>query len=326
MSRVMDSAPAAIESGPARRDDWTRAPERSNALALRAMCWIATALGRGVARLVLHPIALYFLLFSPAQRRYARFYLNRALARPATSRDLYRLFHAFASTVLDRVYLLRNQIDLLDLDVQGHDFLKAVLAEGRGAFMLGAHLGSFEAIAAIGRGDGSRFAMVMFPDNARRINAALQTIAPEAATHIIALGRPNAMIAIRDWLDSGGLAGMLSDRTLPVGAGPDRGGSAVVDFLGSPARFSDGPFRLAALLRRRVIFMSALYCGGARYDVQFDLLADFQDCTAEPSERERLIRAALEAYVRRLEALCRRYPYNWFNFHDFWQDDAIAGK
>jgi predicted LPLAT superfamily acyltransferase len=36
----------------------------------------------------------------------------------------------------------------------------------------------------------------------------------------------------------------------------------------------------------------------------------------------RRIRAAVEAYVARLEALCRAYPYNWFNFHDFWLEDA----
>ncbi len=34
-----------------------------------------------------------------------------------------------------------------------------------------------------------------------------------------------------------------------------------------------------------------------------------------------MIRAALESYVARLESLCRTYPYNWFNFHDFWIED-----
>jgi predicted LPLAT superfamily acyltransferase len=29
-------------------------------------------------------------------------------------------------------------------------------------------------------------------------------------------------------------------------------------------------------------------------------------------------------YVAILEALCREAPYNWFNFYDFWADDAPA--
>ena len=61
--------------------------------------------------------------------------------------------------------------------------------------------------------------------------------------------------------------------------------------------------------------------GGARYDVFFEPLADFTQRPGTPAEREAAIRAALVAYVARLEALCREYPYNWFNFHDFWLED-----
>jgi predicted LPLAT superfamily acyltransferase len=32
----------------------------------------------------------------------------------------------------------------------------------------------------------------------------------------------------------------------------------------------------------------------------------------------------MRAYLGRLEALCRAHPYNWFNFHDFWQEDPPA--
>jgi predicted LPLAT superfamily acyltransferase len=68
--------------------------------------------------------------------------------------------------------------------------------------------------------------------------------------------------------------------------------------------------------------MAGLYVGGARYDVHFEPLADFSERVSDPAERERRIRAALESYVERLEALCRAYPYNWFNFHDFWLEDS----
>ena len=99
--------------------------------------------------------------------------------------------------------------------------------------------------------------------------------------------------------------------------------NGVIVFLGLPAVFNDGPFRLAALLRRKVFFMAGLYVGGVRYDVLFEPLADFSERIADPVERERRIRAALESYVARLEALCRAYPHNWFNFHDFWLEDSV---
>jgi predicted LPLAT superfamily acyltransferase len=312
----------------ARQADWQRAPERSNMLALRLICWIAIQCGRPLTRLILHPISLYFLLFSPTPRRHIKRYLFRVIGPDAGWGDGYRLLHAFASTVLDRLYFLRGRLDLFDVRVQGQEALEAEIRAGRGAFMLGAHVGSFEALGACKQRSSApsdlRLAMLMYPDNAQQINAVLGAISrPDLRPHIIALGRPHSMLALRDWLDSGGLAGLLADRTLagPEEAGAQRGSSIALPFLGRPALFNDGPFRLAALLRRKLFFMAGVYAGGARYDVVFEELADFSVRAADAALREQRIRAALESYVARLEALVRAYPYNWFNFHDFWLED-----
>ncbi|MDM0080183.1 acyl-CoA synthetase [Variovorax sp. J31P179] len=324
----MSATPPEPGDAKSRQAEWSRAPERSNMLALRVICAIAILCGRPLTRLILHPISLYFLLFSPTPRRHIKRYLFRAVGPKAGWADGYRLLHAFASTVLDRLYFLRGRMDLFDIRVFGNAPVEVEVNAGRGAFMLGAHVGSFEALGACKHRAGApadlRPAMVMYPDNAQQINAVLNAISlPELRPHMIALGRPHSMLDLRDWLDSGGLAGLLADRTLagPEEAGQQRGSSIEVPFLGRPALFNDGPFRLAALLRRKVFFMAGLYVGGARYDVLFEPLADFSERASDPAERERRIRAALEAYVARLEALCRAYPYNWFNFHDFWLED-----
>ncbi|MDM0067787.1 acyl-CoA synthetase [Variovorax sp. J31P207] len=324
----MSATPPEPGDAKSRQAEWSRAPERSNMLALRIICAIAILCGRPLTRLILHPISLYFLLFSPTPRRHIKRYLFRAVGPKAGWADGYRLLHAFASTVLDRLYFLRGRMDLFDIRVFGNAPVEVEVNAGRGAFMLGAHVGSFEALGACKHRAGApadlRPAMVMYPDNAQQINAVLNAISlPELRPHMIALGRPHSMLDLRDWLDSGGLAGLLADRTLagPEEAGQQRGSSIEVPFLGRPALFNDGPFRLAALLRRKVFFMAGLYVGGARYDVLFEPLADFSERASDPAERERRIRAALEAYVARLEALCRAYPYNWFNFHDFWLED-----
>jgi predicted LPLAT superfamily acyltransferase len=325
----MSSIPPELGDAKARQGEWSRMPERSNMLALRVICWIAIQCGRPLARLILHPISLYFLLFSPTQRRHIKRYLFRAIGPHAGWSDGYRLLHAFASTVLDRIYFLRGRMDLFDIRVYGNPAVEADAHAGRGAFLLGAHIGSFEAIGACKQTSPNRedlrLAMLMYQDNAQKINAVLDTISlPGLRPHIIALGRPHSMLALREWLDGGGLAGLLADRTLPgpEEAGQQRGNSIALPFLGQPAIINDGPFRLAALLRRKVYFMAGLYAGGARYDVRFEHLADFSERVSDPAERERRIRAALESYVARLEALCRAYPYNWFNFHDFWLEDS----
>ncbi|RYF35133.1 MAG: acyl-CoA synthetase [Comamonadaceae bacterium] len=325
-NRAVDTA-AGRQAG---QGSWATAPERSNMTALRVICWIALTCGRPVARLVLHPISFYFLLFAPTQRRHIRRYLRRVIGPHESWLDGYRLIYAFAATVLDRIYFMRGRLDLFDVRVRGNASVETEALEGRGAFLLGAHVGSFEAMGACkhqspDKGD-LRLAMLMYPDNARRITEILNAIAlPEVRPHVIALGRPHSMLELRDWLDGGGLGGLLADRTLPGSddqPAQQRGNNIDVSFLGTPAIFNDGPFRLAAILRRKVYFMAGLYGGGNRYDVRFEPLADFSERVTDPVERERRIRAAVEAYAARLEALCREYPYNWFNFHDFWLEDA----
>jgi predicted LPLAT superfamily acyltransferase len=307
---------------------WAARRERGNLLALRFMAWLAVTAGRPVARLLLPPITLYFLLFGREARRHSRRYLGRVLGRPVTWRDQYLHFHAFASTVLDRVYFVRNQLDAFDLTMTGdaaaedtiNDRQAGTASGQHGGFLLGAHVGSFESLHAAGKSyPGMRVTMVMYPDNARKIHGVLQAMAPDFKLAVIAIGNPGSTLAIRDALDAGRLVGLLGDRYR--GAESVRTPAIPLPFLGQPANFSDGPLRLAMLLKRRVLFMVGLFLGGRRYDVRFETLADFRNPPADPAAREALIQHALADYVARLENLCREAPYNWFNFYDYWHED-----
>ncbi|WP_300452452.1 acyl-CoA synthetase [Accumulibacter sp.] len=290
---------------------WLRQPERSHPAILRLMVWISLTLGRASGRLLLYGIALYFLFFSPQARRASRAYLGRALGRWAQWSDGYRHVLSFASTIHDRVYLLNDRFDLFDIEVHGAEALHAALAGQTGALLIGAHLGSFEVLRAVGRGRaGLQVAMLMYEQNARKINATLAAINPAAVQDIIPLGRLDSMLEVRDRLERGYLVGLLADRALADEA------TRQYDFLGQPAAFPIGPFRLAAMLRRPVFFMTGLYLGSNRYRIHFEALADFSQVA--PADRDAAIRQAQARYVARLEHYCRLAPYNWFNFFDFW--------
>ncbi|MFO8156094.1 MAG: hypothetical protein R6U87_08850 [Thiohalospira sp.] len=65
-------------------DQWRRQRERGNRSLVRFMRWVAARLGRRPARVLLHPITLYFLLTSPAARRASRSYLARIEGGPVS--------------------------------------------------------------------------------------------------------------------------------------------------------------------------------------------------------------------------------------------------
>jgi hypothetical protein len=295
------------------RADWLREQEKSNLAILKLMVWISLTFGRRAGRVVLHGIAAYYVLFAPRARRYSRAYLRRALGRWAGWTDGFRHVLSFASTIHDRIYLLNDRFDLFDIEIIGAEALHAALAQQPGALLIGAHLGSFEVLRAVGRGQaGLKVAMLMYEENARKINATLAAINPAANDDIIPLGRLDSLLQASEKLEQGYLVGMLADR----GLGDDP--TVDCEFLGKMAPLPLGPFRTAAMLRRPVFFMTGLYLGGNRYRIHFEPLADF---SATPrGQRDAAIRAAMHAYAGRLTHFCRVAPYNWFNFFDFWQE------
>jgi len=292
--------------------EWVTHRERGSMTMLRIMAFLSLRLGRPGGRLFLHLIAAYFFAFAPTARRHSRAYLRKVLGREPTAEDRYRHVLTFATTVHDRVYLLTERFDLFDITLEGESVVQEALEKGHGAFLMGSHVGSFEMIRAIGRRQpGLRVAMAMYEDNARRLNAMLAAINPNAATDVIALGHMDAMLKIQEYLDRGTFVGVLGDRTLGNEA------SRRIAFLGQPARFPVGAMRAAAIMRRPVIFMIGLYRGANRYHVAFEPLADFS--AVEPRQRDAAVQAALERYAALLEKHVRRDPYNWFNFFDFWR-------
>jgi predicted LPLAT superfamily acyltransferase len=291
--------------------EWRRLPERGSPAITRFYMRLCLALGRTPARPILFAIAAYFQLSSPVARRASRRYLARVLDRRPGRRDTFRHILTFASTIMDRVFFLSGRDDALKLNVYGAEHFDALRAEGRGFFLMSAHLGSFEAMRALGRGRGDLpIKILMYVDNAERLNAVLSDLNPQVMANVIPLGRPDAMLEVRDWIERGGIVGVLADRST------EGEKLTTVDFLGTPAAFPLGPWLLAATLQAPALLSFALYRGGGRYDVHFEPFAD--PVTAPRGERRTGAAAYARAYADRLAAYCRCAPFNWFNFYDFW--------
>jgi predicted LPLAT superfamily acyltransferase len=299
--------------------DWLRHRERGSTALLRTMAFVSLRLGRTLSRIPLYGIAIYFFLFAPTARCHSRRYLRLALGRPPSAADRFRQILSFATTIHDRVYLINARFDLFDITIEGESLMRAQSDSGRGAVLIGAHIGSFEVMHSLGRRQrGLQVAMAMYEDNARKINATLAAINPRLMTDIIPLGQIDAMLNIAERLDRGAFIGILGDRTL--GSEPVQ----EVTLLGERAYLPVGPMRAAAILRCPVFFMAGLYRGKNTYHVVFEKIADFSATSA--GSRQAAMAAAIDRYAAVLDKYCRSDPYNWFNFHDFWRAPRAAAK
>ncbi len=290
---------------------WLAQSERSHTGIIRLYAWVAMKLGRPVARLFLHPISIYFMLFSVEASAASRKYLSRVLRRTPRFSEVYWHYFTFAASVLDRVFLLKGDYDAFDVRTYDEDMVQNMIARGEGGFLVGAHVGSFEVIRSLGReARGLKVRMVMYEENAKKVNSVLQAINPSLSQDIIGLGKIDSMLKVEQALAKGEFVGMLTDRTIKGE------GTLPVTFLGLPAQIPIGPFRIAAIMKRPVILMFGLYRGGNRYDIYFERLVDMSNVGR--AERDIVIAQAVQKYVERLEHYCRLAPYNWFNFYDYW--------
>ena len=130
--------------------NWKQRPEGGGWFAIWLIRTIARRGGRVVARACLYPIVLYFLAMRGPERRASRKYLARVLGRRAGMLDVARHIHTFAATILDRVFLLGENLKRFDVRVQGLDPLHEALETHGGVLLFGSHLGSFEVLRASG--------------------------------------------------------------------------------------------------------------------------------------------------------------------------------
>jgi predicted LPLAT superfamily acyltransferase len=301
--------------------EWKQRREGGSPLALRMLRAVSCGVGRGPARLLLYPIVLYFLLRRGAERRDSRAYLTRVLGRPATLRDVARHIHTFAATILDRVFLLREDTRGFDIRTEGLDALHRHLDAGRGVLLFGSHLGSFEALRVLSRQRPEcPIRVVLDRGHSRAVTEILEAMNPQIAASVIDAGQdgPSIALAIGEALAQGAMVALLVDRSHPGGA-VER-----VPFLAEPAAFPTTPWLLAAVLKVPVMLTFGLYRGGNRYDLVFE---PFSEGIALPrAERRDGVVALIRRYAVRLEHHARSAPYNWFNFYDFWKRDDHAAK
>jgi len=303
--------PEVLATKASEADRWTTLPERGTPASLRVIAWIAVHIGRRVARLLLYPITLYFVMTAHDARRTSYEYLKRVRGDSAQWWHVSRHFHCFAATILDRVYLLRSEFERFGVTVHGKEIVQRQIESGKGSILLGSHLGSFEVLRALGVMQ-RRFPLkvLMDPVHNQNITRFLDALNPKIAGTVIASDRSDTLIRVKESLDSGYLVGMLGDRVF----GGDK--TTQCQFLGAPATFPAGPILLAAMMRCPVILFFGLYRGGNRYEIYFEHFAD--EIVLDRNRRAENIQFWMQRYAERLEHYARLAPYNWFNFYPFW--------
>lgn len=310
---------------------WTSVVERGSLWGLRLTAAVYRYGGRRLAVGLVALIVVYFFVTDRRGRAASRAYFRRVYAHPQgaaalgrfpRARDSFRQYFEFGLAALDRLRFALGHTDSIEMVVHGEEALARLVARGEGAVLVGAHLGSFEALRVLAKRSGVPVNVVMSTRYSARFTAVLARHAGDQTLRVVDLsfGGPEATAALQACVARGEFVAILADRVGPgVQARPLR-----APFFGGDAAFPRGPFLLAAMLQCPVILLVALRHDARRYEIFVEPLES--PALAMPAGRREWAAAVVTDYARRLEQLCLRAPHQWFNFFDFWADPSASRK
>lgn len=242
----------------------------------------------------------FYLLFSGRARRASwRFFRRRiGYSRLRSALSVYLNEYLLGLVVIDRFACYAGKRFRMDTVNRDREHFDAVAAGDEGFLQLICHWGNPEMAGYMFHTDKRMNVLVFAGETERMMQGRAQAFGASNIQMVPVSPDMAHLFTLNDALSRGEIVTMPADRSF--------GSSKTVrmDFLGAPAAFPAGPFRLAAAREVRAFALFVRKNGRRSYSAEFVPLAS-ENLMAD--------------YVAQLERRVKAYPLHWFNFYDFWQ-------
>lgn len=308
---------------------WSKMQERGNYLGIQTLLFTHKILGRKGLWLILFPVVVYLFITGRVARAASKQFLQQVnlytgTGQSVTLRQQLKHFCSFADSAFDKIDGWLGRISLSDIEYTNEHLFSQLNEQRQGAIFIGSHLGNLEVCRALSQHrSGKVINVLVFTHHAVEFNKMLKKINPNVAVNLIQvtdLG-PGLAILLKEKIEQGEIIVIVGDRTSTTTAAR----SVQVPFLDKPAPFSQGPFILAALLDCPVYFLFCLKDQqSSKYHVIFE---QYSNSLKMPrTQRHAILNQVITDYAQRLGHYAAQYPYQWFNFYDFWQNDQQVAR
>lgn len=302
---------------------WASLDERGSLIGLFLLAGCYRLLGKRICSIIGIPVVLFHYGRGKVQREASQTYLHRILKHRNPSRtpefkDSFRHYMAFFDMALDKFSAWIGHLTYDQIQFKGEMDFKKLMAPKKGGMLLVSHLGNMDFCRAAALTEHrSRLHVLFHTKNSQRFNRLLQAFNPLSNVNILEVTEigPDTVLFLKERIEQGDWVVMAGDR-VPVTKSTR---VCSVPFLDKEAPFSQGPYILGALLDCPVYTAFAMR-EGQNYHVYLDKFADKISLTR--ATREADIKVYATQYARVLEKYAIKYPYQWFNFFDFWQENS----
>lgn len=267
--------------------------------------------GINAAYTLMHLPVPYFCLFSRKNVRGLSFYFRKRLGYSwlKSSISVYKTYYVFGQTLIDKIAISAGLRKVYSFQFDGESMLKEALSLKKGGILISAHVGNFELAQFFFKEKLSdiSISIVITDQDHEDIKDYLDQYLQRDRMHFIIVKDDFSHIfEINAALAKNNIICIAGDRYLKDTKCMEQ------ELLGKKAKFPLGPFYLGSRLNVPVLFVYVM----REQKKHYHLYARRVDVKARDAHD------LLTKYTQNLEKVIKKYPLQWFNFYDFWDDKA----
>lgn len=265
-------------------------------------------LGIKSAYSVLIFVAFYYFIIAYSSNKsiyeYFRYRLNFSVLKSILS--VYKSYYTFGQTLIDKTAINAGLRNKYSYEFDGIELLKNLLDQKQGGILISAHVGNFEVAEHFFADIDFDYQINLVTTDLERnvIKEYLESISMKPSVKFILIQEDLSHIfEINNALSRNELICFTGDRYF-------EGNKTMSEvLLGKQAIFPAGPFSIASRLKVPVAFVYVMKEKNLHYHL-YARLANFKHRDAN---------ALLKEFCINLETIVKKYPYQWFNYFDFWK-------
>ncbi len=280
-------------------------------LGYRIFVWCIKNIGIRSSYFVLYFVATYYFIFEKKSNQYISYYFKNRLNFSAlkTKLSVFRSYFVFGKVLIDKTAISVGLRNRFTYEFDGIENIKNLLAEKKGGVLISAHIGNFE-IAEHFFADidfDAQINLVTTDQEVTAIREYMESISVKKSNikFIFVKDDMSHIFRINEALSNNELICFTGDRYFE--------GSKFMeaDLLGKTAKFPAGPFLIASRLRVPVVYVYVMKEKNLHYHLYARVAQNIKNRDSQ---------GLLNSYVQNLESMLKKYPLQWFNYFDFWDD------
>ena len=281
---------------------------KGTVLGYKIFVYVMKKLGIKAAYAVLYFVAFYYFMTARSSNKSIKYYFKNRLKFSTFYSILatYKSYFIFGQTLIDKVAINAGLRSKYTYEFDGIDLLKDLLNQKQGGILISAHVGNFEVAEHF-------FADIDFDCQINLVTTDMERSVIKEYLESISMKPSIKFILIKEDLSHiFEINNALSQNELICFTGDryfEGNKTMQAELLGKEADFPAGPFAIASRLKVPVAFVYVM----KEKNLHYHLYA------RQAVFKHRDANALLKEYCNNLEIIVKKYPYQWFNYFDFWK-------